>query len=220
MAAIQVMKALSTADTPSAEDQNLGSSHDANAKLPTMDKIGASYFSGARAGHPFMDGLERLLTQRIGDKSPFVSKSLKTSGFFSPRAPSISLKNYLNLCLQHFHCSTECYVLALIYINRITKTEPGIAVCSLNVHRLLFLSLLLATKFQDDRCYSNKYYARLGGLPVEEVNMLEVKFLKMLDWKAKVEPQEYHFYHGLICQASEHEGPLPTAPLDEPEAEP
>lgn len=208
------------ADTPSVEDHNIGPSQGAKAKLPTMGKTGARHFSGAGSGHPFRDGLELLLTQKTGDKSPLLSRSLKKCGFFSPQAPSISLKSYLELCLQHFCCSDECYVLALVYINRISKSQPCLTVCSLNVHRLLFFSLLLATKFQDDRGYSNKYYARLGGLPLEEVNMLELKFLKLLDWRAKVEPQEYQFYHGLICQAFEHEGPLPAAPFDEPEAEP
>jgi len=220
MAAMQVMNIPLMTDTSSVEDQNAGPSQGAKAKLPAMDKTGARFFSGAGSGHPFRDGLELLLTQKIDDKYLLPSKSLKKSGFFSPRAPSITLKNYIDLCLQHFYCSDECYVLALVYISRITKTQPGLTVCSLSVHRLLFFALLLATKFQDDKRYSNKYYAKLGGLPLEEVNMLELKFLKLLDWRAKVEPQEYQFYHGLICQASEHEGPLPIARFDEPEAEP
>jgi len=221
MAATKVMNALVAADTPSADDQNEISSRDAKAKLQCMNKIEVGHLSGACPGNPFINGLARVLTQRIGDKVPIASRSQKKSSFFSPRIPSISLKNYINLYLSRFfYCSNECYVLALVYINRITKAEPTMAVCSLNVHRLVFFALLLATKFHDDERYSNRYYAKVGGLAIEEVNFLELEFFKMLDWKAFVEPKEYQFYQCLLCQASDHEGSLPTIPFDEPEAEP
>lgn len=219
----EMTKALVSADTFSEEDQNIDSSHAAEAKLPSADKIEGGSLAGADPGNPLMEGLERILTQWIGDKSksPSVSKSQRASGFYSPRAPSISIKSYLNLCIHRcFLCSDECFVLAFIYIKRITKMHPDLTVGKLSAHRLLFFAVLLATKFHDDSRYSNKYYAKVGGLPIEEVNRLELKFAKMLEWKMFVEPKEYQFYHGLICQASNLEGPLPTIPFDEPEAEP
>merc|ERR1719215_1055326 len=67
-----------------------------------------------------------LSSIRCGNSS--TSKSQKDSGFFSQRAPDISLKDYLSLCLRSFRCSEECCVLALVYINRITKADPDITV--------------------------------------------------------------------------------------------
>jgi len=80
--------------------------------------------------------------------------------------------------------------------------------------------VLLATKFHDDEWYSNTFYAKLAGLPLKEVNMLEGKFLKLLDWKVFVGPQEYHSHYSLMCQASNPSGALSSLPFDEPEAEP
>jgi len=242
------------ADGASEEDQNQGSSRDAKAKLPSMDKTETGHCSGDGTGPSFIDGLAHELSLRILGKSSkrspkcvsksqkksglfrprypagglknclnfclrsircseqSVSKPQEESGFFGDRIPDVSLKNYLKLCLSSFNCSDACYVLALVYIKRIAKTAPDI-ICSLSVHRLLFFALLLATKYHDDECYSNKCYAKIGGLTVERMNMLEAEFVKMLDWKVFVDPQEYQFYLGVVLQASELEGPLLTIPL-------
>jgi len=146
-----------------------------------------------------------------------VSQPQRDSGFFCRRAPSISVKDYVNLCLRCFCCSNECYVLALVYIMRIIKAHPDITVCSLSAHRLLFFALLLATKFHDEDCYSNAFYAKIGGLPIEEMLRLEVKFLKMLDFNAYVGPQEYQFYQDMMLQNYEHEGLSQTVQVDVPE---
>jgi len=217
------MKLLASANTP-VEDQTWNSNHAAEAKLPSMDKIQPRPL-GAGAANSIIDGLERIVTRRIADnlgpQSPVLSKLQRKSGFFSPKAPSISIKKYLDLCIyKRFNCSDECFVLALIYINRITKMQPTVTLCSVSAHRLVFFAVLVATKYHDDERYSNSYYAKCGGLPLDEVNMAEANFLKMLDWKLNVEPKEYQFYHGLMRQASNHEGPLPPVQLEEPEAEP
>lgn len=41
--------------------------------------------------------------------------------------------------------------------------------------------------------------AYVGGISLEEMNLLEIEFLKFLDWKLWVDPTEYDFYlKGLI----------------------
>ena len=52
-------------------------------------------------------------------------------------------------------------------------------ISSLNVHRLLITSIMLASKFFDDVYYNNAYYARVGGISNSELNSLEMEFLKM-----------------------------------------
>merc|ERR1719504_625036 len=120
------------------------------------------------------------MTDNLGPQSSVLSKLQRKSGFFSPKPPSISIKKYLDLCIyKRFDCSDECFVLALIYINRITKMEPTVTLCSLSAHRLLFFAVLLATKYHEDERYRNSYYAYVGGLRLEEVNRGELNFLKM-----------------------------------------
>lgn len=101
-------------------------------------------------------------------------------------------------------------MLALVYIDRIIKTNYSFAVSSLNVHRLLIVSVMLAAKFFDDQYYNNAYYAQIGGVSCEEINSLEVEFLFMINFSLYVSRETYdqyineltkHFYSGCPCQA-------------------
>lgn len=44
-------------------------------------------------------------------------------------------------------CSHACFVVALVYIDRLIQQSPGLFVSCYNVHRLLLTSLILAAKF-------------------------------------------------------------------------
>ncbi|KAK5805331.1 hypothetical protein PVK06_032984 [Gossypium arboreum] len=42
---------------------------------------------------------------------------------------------------------------------------------------LLITSVLVSAQFMDDICYINAYYAKVGSISTEEMNILEVDFL-------------------------------------------
>ena len=69
---------------------------------------------------------------------------------------------YLERIKKYARCSDSCFVVALIYIDRLIETQ-NVVLTSLNVHRLVITSLMLAAKFFDDLFYNNAFYAKLGG---------------------------------------------------------
>ena len=52
---------------------------------------------------------------------------------------------------------------------QVVQFNPDFVISSLNVHRLLITSIMLASKFFDDVYYNNAYYARVGGISNTEV---------------------------------------------------
>ena len=52
---------------------------------------------------------------------------------------------------------------------QVVQFNPDFVISSLNVHRLLITSIMLASKFFDDVYYNNAYYARVGGISNSEV---------------------------------------------------
>ena len=74
--------------------------------------------------------------------------------FHALRAPNISVKDYLERIFKYASCSSECFVLALIYIDRVIQRNQFV-VNSLNVHRVLITAIMLAAKFFDDQYYNN-----------------------------------------------------------------
>ncbi|CAL1707678.1 unnamed protein product [Somion occarium] len=60
---------------------------------------------------------------------------------------------------------------------------PTFTVSSLTCHRFLITSVALSSKALSDIMCQNKTYAKVGGIPMEELNMLEREFLRMIDWR-------------------------------------
>merc|ERR1719409_2507088 len=125
----------------------------------------------------------------------------RVTRFHAIRAPQLSIHDYLMRIAKYFQCSSECFVLCLIYIDRIVKQHPEFTISNLNIHRLLVTSVMLAAKFFDDVYYSNAYYAKVGGVKTKEVNALESQFLQLIDWKLHVSPQEYDQYRNHVYMA-------------------
>jgi len=118
--------------------------------------------------------------------------------FHAANPPQIELQDYLARLATFYMCSDGCLILALVYIDRIVKMHPDFVVCSLNIHRLISTSLLLAAKFNDDVFYPKKYYAKVAGVGVDEFNRLEEKFLHLIDWRLCVLPEEFDEYLGRL----------------------
>jgi len=153
-----------------------------------------------------IDGMDAILTQRAEASSINPGESEETTPFHGHQPSPISIKNYLKRIHQYLHFShygDEAFVLGLVYMQRSTSTWSD-----LNLHRLLFVAIMIATKMHNDFTFKNSYYARVAGLPVAEVNDLEARLLKMLDWDTFVQPEEFQRYHDLVCRAAGHREPL------------
>lgn len=81
--------------------------------------------------------------------------------------------------------------MALLFIDRLVRRQPYITVNKMSCHRLLLTGMVVAAKTHDDRFYTNKFYARIGGVELQDLNLMEARFLKLLDWAVFVKPEEF-----------------------------
>jgi hypothetical protein len=95
---------------------------------------------------------------------------------------------------KYASCSNECFILALIYIDRLIQRN-NFLLTELNVHRVVITAILLAAKFFDDAYYNNAYYAKVGGVLVSELNSLEVEFLFRINFSLRVAPDVFEKYN-------------------------
>jgi hypothetical protein len=149
------------------------------------------------AGPSFVPALSHVL-QHMVDAA---GRPQRVTRFHAIRAPQLSVADYLSRMAMYFQCSNECFVLALIYIDRIVKLHPEFTISLFNIHRLLVTSVMLGAKFFDDLYYSNAYYAKVGGVRTSELNALEAQFLRLIEWKLHVLPQEYDQYRNHVLNA-------------------
>jgi hypothetical protein len=69
--------------------------------------------------------------------------------FHGTRAPSISIQQYVERIFKHNSCSPSCFVVAYIYLEKFLQ-RTGAYLTSLNAHRLLITSTMVAAKTLDD----------------------------------------------------------------------
>lgn len=132
--------------------------------------------------------------------------------FHALKAPSIGISQYLERIHKYASCSTECFILALIYIDRLIQVNNFI-LTELNVHRVAITSILLAAKFFDDAYYNNAYYAKVGGVLVSEMNRLEVEFLFRINFALHVSPELYNKYHAELNAHAANEIPISSSTM-------
>eukprot|EP01041_Mallomonas_annulata_P007035 gene7035-14305_t len=104
--------------------------------------------------------------------------------FFNKTIPAMSLSDYAQRLLYYTRreISPSCLIVALLLVEKVTENE----LCPLTdftMHRLLSTGLLLAHKVVDDAPHTdNKSYSEIAGIPLRELNSLEIEMLRALNW--------------------------------------
>lgn len=130
--------------------------------------------------------------------------------FHALKPPGINVEAYLERVQKYASCSNECFILALIYIDRLIERN-NFLLTDLNVHRVVITAILLAAKFFDDAYYNNAYYAKVGGVLVSELNGLEVDFLFRINFSLHVSPEVFEKYKAELVAHSMNSGLIAAA---------
>lgn len=150
--------------------------------------------------------LERLVNS---NKSTARSDPGQLTKFHALKPPGIGVEAYLDRVHKYASCSNECFILALIYIDRLIERN-NFLLTELNVHRVVITAILLAAKFFDDAYYNNAYYAKVGGVLVSELNGLEVDFLFRINFSLHVQPEVFAKYKAELVSHSINSGLIPA----------
>ena len=119
--------------------------------------------------------------------------------FFVKTAPPITIYDYLNRIQRYLNIEASTFILSLIYIDRICK-EKGIILHKKNIHKILFSSIFISIKYNEDKFYENSFYAKIAGISVKELIKLENVFLKLIDFNLFVSDDIYQKYSSyLFC---------------------
>lgn len=90
------------------------------------------------------------LLERVAESNDETQNHHKISIFHGLSRPNISIQSYLERIFKYANCSSSCFIVAYVYLDRFTQTQPSLPINSFNVHRLLITSVMVAAKFMDD----------------------------------------------------------------------
>ncbi|GAB5355216.1 hypothetical protein AAMO2058_000186900 [Amorphochlora amoebiformis] len=141
-----------------------------------------------------MNALVCVLTKMCNENDAEECERPRKTRFHAASIPPITVAEYIDRIAQYSTCSRGCFILALVYIDRIIHVNQDFFVSSFNVHRLLITSVLVAAKYHDDDSLDNGFYADVGGISCEEMNVMELEFLFLLNFSLKVSPDTFRRY--------------------------
>ena len=162
-------------------DTEAGSSSEVTISKPLLKKIA--------------DTLSMIITQNKKSKN-YKSEIIP---FIDKHVAKISLFDYLFRIQKYSEVENSTIIISLIYLDRICSRK-GIKLTKYNIHRLLFTSILVAIKYNEDIIYGNKFYSKIAGVAVDELKILEISFLKIIDFQIFVSDELYQKYYTYLFQ--------------------
>ncbi|WEW61775.1 Pho80p cyclin [Emydomyces testavorans] len=140
---------------------------------------------------------------RFNDQIPL--RDGRLTRFHSRSPPRISVQDYLQRLTTHATLSPPILLSMVYYIDRLCALYPAFTVSSLTVHRFLITAATVASKGLSDSFWTNKTYARVGGISIAELALLELEFLWRVEWRIVPQPEVLvDYYRSLVERCDEY----------------
>lgn len=143
--------------------------------------------------------IAHMLGELIATNDAIRSSNGGLTRFHSRTAPGISVRDYLHRLARHATLIPPLLLAMVYYIDRLCALYPEFTINTLTVHRFLITAATVAAKGLSDSFWNNTTYARVGGVRLAELKLLELEFLYRVDWKIVPNPEVLvAYYKGLV----------------------
>ena len=162
---------------------------DESTKLPNLNLIKA---------------ISQTLTSILENnkKLPNFKEILKNQGkmvFSANLIPDISIEEYLIRIQTYANMERSTLILSLILIDRLCQ-KSNLTLTYHNIHRIIFSSILISIKYNEDNYYDNKYYAEIAGVKIKELKILEYNFISLLHFNLFIQDDIYEKYKQYLLE--------------------
>ena len=117
--------------------------------------------------------------------------------FNTNKKPSVPVKKFLERVVKYCQPEPSTFITSLIYLDNIllkTKTKLNY----MNSYKLFYTCFVLSMKFNEDRHNSNKFYAKVCGVNINDFLLMEYRALKYLDFSLFIQTETYELYYNNI----------------------
>ena len=165
------------------DKENAKSGLQQNEEIPNMNLINAI----SKTLTTILENNKKLKNYRD------ILKKQSLMYFSANSIPNITIKDYLIRIQNYSKMEKSTLILSLILIDHMCK-KSNIVLTIYNIHRILFSSVLISIKYNEDSYYDNTFYAQIAGIKPNELKLLEYKFLELNDFNVFVKDIEYEQY--------------------------
>lgn len=129
----------------------------------------------------------------------------------------LSLRNFVEEVLRRSRTSYVTLNAALYYLNKASQKGRSFTSSQKNLNkytfcgrRMFLASLVLSTKFLQDRAYTNKTWSKISGLPAREVTACEMALIQWMNWELCIPSLSFAKWQQLVLKRVQ----LPSSPID------
>jgi hypothetical protein len=130
-----------------------------------------------------LNSISNILNELTIKNSKKQGNKIENDIFETSENPNISLLDYLTRIVEYSNCEENTLISALIYVDRIAKIKN---ITKLNVYKLIFTSILISLKYNEDGIYDNVYYSQIAGVSVQELFQMEYEYVLLLNFNFNI----------------------------------
>lgn len=95
---------------------------------------------------------------------------------------------------KFINISINIYIYYIIYYNLLIFLLTKYFSFQINSNRILIAASTLAIKFNEDDYFGNSFYAKVGGIRLSELNLLEESFFKLCNYNLFTQEVKFEQY--------------------------
>ena len=146
--------------------------------------------------------LNLITSNKLKKNYKEILKKQKSMLFSLKQLPKISVVDFIYRIVYYAKIEDATLISGLIYLDRFCKKKK-IILTEYNIHRLLFISILVAIKFLEDKYFTNIFYSKICGIKIEILNKMEYEFVCGLNFEMYIEKDFFYKYQDLLLNSQE-----------------
>ena len=111
--------------------------------------------------------------------------------FYSNKIPLITTEEFIIRIVKYTNMENSTLISAFIYTKRLIEKENYILALN-NLYRIFLGACVIAIKFNEDWNFKNKYYAKIGGLNLKEMNLIEYNIYSRIEFDLSINEKDYN----------------------------
>lgn len=175
---------------------------DTNCSNDSTNYSGESRRSSIKPNDILIDNISSTLESLIEENKHLINYNEKIITqkkllFNAKELPTITIKNYLYRIQTYSEAEDNTLIFALILIDKICEIG-SIILTEYNIHRLLFISILISLKYNEDLVFELDCYSKIAGISKKEIKKLEYEFLTLIKFEVYVHKTLFDNYKNYI----------------------
>ena len=112
----------------------------------------------------------------------------------------MEIDEFIERIVNYLHIDNTLLVLSMMNLDKVLSNK--FILTENNVHKMIFMCFMETQKFYEDESYKNKDYARVCGVSIDELLLMEVSFMEIINFNLYIKDEDYQNYYKNFIQLS------------------